>query len=188
MLDVIQVVFWSITYVLIVIAGVKSRKIRKVSMPYAALILNFTWEVCALWCSRGYYSHILWASLDIPIVYFGYRYLKTSDARAIYILSLLIGFLSMLYIYPLPNGALFSVFIIDLIMAICFLVERKKLSPYLKTPIAVTKLLGDAFAGLCYAPASDLVAVIALLVFACNVCYLGLCLMEPRESRKAGSC
>ena len=77
-----------------------------------------------------------------------------------------------------PAGMLISVFVIDLIMAINFLIQRKKLSPKMKTPIAITKLLGDTFAGLYYAPQSNLIGIIACVVFMCNICYLYLCLEE----------
>ena len=62
-------------------------------------------------------------------------------------------------------------------------IPRKKLSPKLKIPIAFTKLLGDLFAGVAYAPESIFVAILAVLVFYCNIAYLCLCIGEIGESR-----
>lgn len=80
---------------------------------------------------------------------------------------------------------LYSVFAIDLIMAIWFLVDRKTLSSKLKVPIAVTKLLGDMCAGFYYSEQSTLAGVIAVIVFVCNMYYLYLCLEERDASQKA---
>lgn len=79
---------------------------------------------------------------------------------------------------------LYYSFIIDLIMAVCFITDHKKLSPKLKIPIAVTKLLGDACAGMHYASDSWFIALIACIVFVCNVYYLYLCEEEVRAATK----
>lgn len=184
MLDTLQIIFWSITYVLIIIAGFLSRNVRKISMPYIAGVLNFAWEVCALYNSQGFWGHVLWLSLDLIIVFWGFAYIKSSVCKAGYGVSLLICTLILLYVFTFPKGMLFSVFIIDLIMAITYLAYRKKLSPKLKVPIAIMKLLGDACAGLYYAPQSNLVGIIACIVFMCNVCYLYLCVEETRGQIK----
>jgi len=178
MLDTLQIVFWSITYVLIIIAGSQSKILRKVSMPYIAGILNFSWEIRALYNSNGFWGHIMWLTLDLAIVYFSFKYIPTNKGQYIYTLSIIISTFLLLYIFTLSNGMLFSVFIIDFIMAICFLVDRKKLSPKLKVPIAVTKLIGDTFAGLYYAPQSIFIAGLAGLVLFCNMAYLYLCIWE----------
>ena len=178
MLDTLQILFWSITYVLVIIAGFLSRNIRKVSMPYVAGILNFGWEICALCNSNGFWGHILWLSLDLLIVFWGVFYLQSNYQRIIYILALTVCTVGLWYVFMIPAGMLISVFVIDLIMAINFLIQRKKLSLKMKTPIAITKLLGDTFAGLYYAPQSNLIGIIACVVFMCNICYLYLCLEE----------
>ena len=43
-----------------------------------------------------------------------------------------------------------SGFAIDLIMAVMFLVDRKRLPPELKVPIALFKLIGDLCGGIYY--------------------------------------
>ena len=178
MLDTLQILFWSITYVLIIISGFQSRRIKQVAMPYVPGVLNFTWEICALYHSHGMWGHILWLSLDLVIVYFGVRYAKNRKQQILYITSIMVCLMMLMWIFALPNGMLISVFVIDLIMAVSYLYRRKSLSPMLKVPIAVTKLIGDAFAGLYYATQSNLVGIIACVVFMCNASYLYLCIDE----------
>ena len=67
MLDNLQIIFWSVTYVLIIAAGWRSRARKQVSMPYVAGVLNFGWELCALQQSQGFWGHILWLGLDVVI-------------------------------------------------------------------------------------------------------------------------
>lgn len=178
MLDTIQIVFWSITYILIIIAGFQSSEIKKVSMPYIAGILNFGWEACALQYSKGLWGHMLWLSLDMVIVYYGFRYLLTLKSKMLYVGSIYLLILVLSYVFTLADGMLISVFVIDVIMALLFLLNRKKLSHKMKVPIAVTKLLGDAFAGLHYASELPIIRIMAVFVLLCNLIYLYLCIRE----------
>ncbi len=185
MLDILQVLFWSITYVLIIIAGFKSQKIKMVSMPYIAGVLNFAWEFIALNLTKGInFGHISWFALDLFIVFIGYRFLVERKRKAIYLTAILIFVILLKYIFSLNNGMLISVFVIDLIMAIVYLVQIKQMSPYLKIPVAATKLIGDLFAGLFYFKELKLVAVITVLVFICNSLYLFLCIKEYKTTDK----
>lgn len=185
MLDNLQALFWSITYVLIIIAGFKSQKIKMVSMPYIAGVLNFAWEMIALYLTRGSnWIHVSWFTLDLFIVFIGYRFLVERKRKVIYLTAILIFVILLKYIFNLNNGMLISVFIIDLIMAIVYLVQIKQMSPYLKIPVAATKLIGDLFAGLFYFKELKLVAVIAVIVFLCNLVYLVLCIIEYKTTDK----
>ena len=179
MLDNLQALFWCITYVLVIIAGFKSQRFKKISMPYLAGVLNFAWEFTALNLSRGSnLIHILWFGLDLIIVYIGYRFLEDKKKKLLYLTVIFILSVLLKYIFDLSGGMLISVFVIDLIMAIVYLFEFKQISRYLKIPIAVTKLIGDFFAGLFYCNELKLVAVIAVIVFICNSTYLFLCIRE----------
>ena len=184
MLDLMTVIMWSITYILIIIAGFKSSKLKKVSMPYVAGVLNFSWEICAVIESQGFWGHILWLLLDCVIVYWGISFLHTSKQKVLYIASIIITTVVLYFLFQLPSGMLITVFLIDLIMALCFIFEAKKLSKHFKTPIAVTKLLGDAFAGMACINTSDLIVIIAVLVFLCNLFYLSYCLEEKSNTLK----
>jgi len=178
MLDSFQTVLWSITYALIIVAGILSRKDKKVSMPYASGVLSFSWEICAIWGSGGFWGHVAWLALDIAIVFIGFRYLQASRSRVLYAISILISTALLQYIFTIQSGMLISAFVIDLIMAVCYLVDRKKLSSKLKIPIAFTRLLGDLFAGVFYAPESIFIVIVAVIVFFCNLSYLYLCIEE----------
>jgi len=178
MFDIVQIICWSITYVLIIIAGIMGFRDKKVSMPYVAGILNFSWEICAFWGSGGFWGHSLWLFLDVGIVILSVRCIKENKGKLLYAVAVLVSFVVLKFVFSMQSGMLFSVFVIDLIMAVFFLIEREKLSGRIKIPIAFMKLLGDIFAGVYYAPQSKFVAVLALLVFFCNTSYLYLCIGE----------
>ena len=183
MLDTIQVVLWSVTYALIVIAGIRSRGCRMVSIPYTAGVLNFAWEACALQQSQGMWGHLIWFGLDLGIVYFGFEYSKSWKQRILYVAAICTGVLVMWYIFAQQQGMLVSAFALDLFMAVLFIVERRKLSPELKVPIAVARLLGDFVAGLFYAPESMAVCIMVVAVTLCNMAYLLLCIREYRAKK-----
>lgn len=178
--DILTVIFWTITYLFIVYAGFRSHSIKRVSMPYIAGILNIAWEICALYWISGFWGYILWLAIDLFIVYFGIRFLDSKIKKIAYIASIVFCTIGLFIIFnKFENGFVYSVYIIDLIMAICYLVERKRMSPMLKIPIAITKLLGDFFAGFVFKYYTFTV-VIAVLVFVCNLVYLCLCINEKR--------
>lgn len=181
MLDKLQIIFWSVTYLLIILAGWRSRELKQVSMPYVAGVLNFGWELCALQQSQGFWGHILWLGLDVVIYSIGFLSLNTGKRRSIYIILTYMATTAFWYIFTLPNGMLISSFAIDVIMAVMFLVDRKQLSPDLKVPVAVCKLIGDVFAGIYYGRSSGMVAIMAVMVSLCNCCYLWLCCREKQE-------
>ena len=90
----------------------------------------------------------------------------------------------MNFIFSIDRGLFVSSFVIDLIMAIVYLLQRNKMSPHLKISISITKLLGDLFAGLYYFKGAKLVAIIAVIVFVCNVIYLLLNIIEYKTTDK----
>lgn len=184
MLDVVQILMWSVTYVLVIVSGIQNREEKKVAMPYFAGILNFAWEACALQQYQGFWGHIFWLGLDMGIVYFGFSYLPSLKCKALYAGAIYVAILALSYLFALPNGMLISVFVIDLILALNYLTARKKLSDKQKLPIAVTKLLGDLFAGIYYAPKLPAVAVMTILVLICNLLYVYLCYQEKMMKEK----
>lgn len=178
MFDALSIIFWSVAYVLAIIAGFKSWKTRLVSIPFAAALQNVAWEFVALVTSRGFWGHIAWFSLDVLIVIFSVIYLDRKWKKAVY-LSLLPVFVVIFFIaFQIPNGMLLSSFVIDILMAFYFLARRKMLSSVFKVPIAVVKLLGDLSAAIYYGPDLVPVAVISVIVFVCNSVYLYLCIKE----------
>ncbi len=186
MLNILTIVFWIFTYLLIIISGYHSRSIKRVSMPYVAGVLNFAWEACAVFSSHGYWGHILWLGLDFIIVYFGFRFLTTNKQKFLYAGMLIITTFFIYIVFLLPNGMLISVFAIDLIMAICYIVQAKEISPHFKISIAATKFTGDLFAGLLCFRDSAFVAIATCLIFFCNLFYLCFCLEEKNDTLTKG--
>ncbi len=175
--ELLTVVFWAITYLLIVYAGFRSRSLKQVSMPYTAGVLNFAWELCAVIDKSGYWAYVLWLVIDIAIVCIGFFCLKSAINKVAYGSALLFCTVGLLFAFNLTNGFVYTVYAIDLLMAICFLVERKRLSPVLKLPIAITRLLGDFFAGFVFCR-YPLVTATAVIVLVLNVVYVCLCIRE----------
>ncbi len=135
--------------------------------------------------SHGYWAHIVWLSLDLIIVVIGYLFLDTKKKKIGFILLNVAGIILLAFVFQISNGMLISCFIIDFLMALYFLIDRRKLSPKLKITIGVTKLIGDSFAGLYYSPYSYVVWVLACLVFICNIIYLILCIKEKASPKAA---
>lgn len=186
MFDYLQIIFWSITYLLVIIAGIKGWGSKRISIPYLAVTLNLSWEICAIVVSGGYWGHIAWLGLDCIILFLGFSFLEKKSQKVRFLMKIVV-FTIVLSAFFIPvNGMLLSSFAIDLIMAISFFINRKGLSPILKIPIAVTKLLGDVFAWIYYGPNNAIIMVIGIIVFMFNVYYLFYCIDEKlRNSRKS---
>ena len=99
MLDTLQILLWTATYILIIIASIKNYSMRTISIPIIACVLNFAWELVALWNSRGFWGHVLWAGFDIFIVFFALRYASRKQYKFIILLSLLVGCLSLYFAF-----------------------------------------------------------------------------------------
>ena len=181
MFDTLQALLWGVTYVLILLASAKGRKQGKPSIPYIALVLNFAWEVCALIQSRGFWIHILWLSLDIGILAFGFAFLADRKRKMIMLAKTLSMLVLLSAIFSMESGMLISVFVIDLIMAAAFLIQARSLSRVLQMPIAVTKLLGDFFAGLYYFVYSPIVLGLAVATLVVNLLYFCRCLKIRKQ-------
>lgn len=180
--EILTVVFWSIAYVLIIMAGFFSLKSKQISMPYLPGVVNIAWELCAF-IKSGFYGHLIWLALDVIIVIFGILFLADKKRIAIYIASILVSCLAFSYIFSLFRGMYYSVYIISLLIAIVYLIDIRKISPAFKTSIAVTKLLGDIFAMLTIEKEPWLLGIM-IAVLLCNLVYLILCLKENPILRK----
>ncbi|MBQ3611886.1 MAG: hypothetical protein IJA01_06425 [Firmicutes bacterium] len=178
MADNIQIIFWAATYILVILAGYTEintgRKL--ISMPYAALIPNFSWEICAMQQSGYGWGHVLWLGLDVIIFVLNYKFIEKRSRKVIFILKTLCIVLVFCIIYQVPQGMLVSAFIIDFTMSIVFLVSFDKLSPYFKIHIATLKLIGSAVAGYYYYKFSSIVLALTVLVFLFNSFYLYMCI------------
>lgn len=186
MADLLQVVLWTVAYVLIIVGGIKYRGERKMFMPLLAGSLNFTWELNAL-ISRGGYGHIVWFALDIFIMIYNLMIISLKK-RIVYIFQIVVfAFLfKLLFQNDHYNLMLLSSFFIAVIMAIEYLVFAKKISTHLKIPIAVTSCLGNVFAWIGYFQQSVLVEITRVVLIILQLIYIAYCLEESSRINVKG--
>ena len=153
-------------------------------MPLIAGSLNFAWEINALLLSRGFYGHVLWTGLDVLIVVHNVRFLEKGKRKK-YLLLIVVFILVLYGMFRIPNvdGQRISVFAIDLIMAIEYVLCAKQIAPQGRISVGVLKLLGDLFAWLSNMQSSVFVAVCGLIVLLLNLFYLAICLEQSSHSR-----
>lgn len=88
----------------------------------------------------------------------------------------------------MPQGMLLSSYLCDLVMAGEYVLMVRKVSFAGMIPIAITKLLGDAFAWLAYAHESAVVLAVGIAVLLLNLFYIACCMEEPmRRKLEAGA-
>ena len=85
---ILTLLFWSITYILIVAAGFLSRKERKLSMPYIAGALNAAWEIAAIIYTHGNPGFIIWFIIDVFILFWGFSFSPSVKKKIIYCASI----------------------------------------------------------------------------------------------------
>ena len=176
--DLLQVVFWSITYVLIVVFGIIK---RKTFMPIVAALFNISWELNSLlsdfFCVRipiVALGHFVWIGLDFLIITIAIFYYVDNNKKMllsfIFLPFIIIG---LYFIFKINYGQLYSSFIIDLLVAICYLFvsfkEKDNIIEFII--IGITKLIGDFFAFIMYRQ-DTLVNIIGIIVFVINAIYL----------------
>ena len=178
MLDYLQAVFWSLTYVILIIYAMK---FKKHGIPLLAILLNFAWETVALINSIQKMQitgpliiHLAWFSLDFIIVVL-YLCEKNSSIKQKLMFGLGYAISTAFLVFLFEYGyMLLSCFCIDLIMAITFLVFllfHRVYKHWLSYLIAITKLLGDMFAWQFY-KSVEVINIIGILVLICNITYL----------------
>jgi len=187
-LDVLQALFWSMTYVGIVIYN---RKYRISGIPVIAMASNFSWESVALFGDLHTvgqsWIHIVWFSLDaiILISYFSKcSAMYFSKKRIISIIGIEIILLS--FIFRVPNGMLLSCFVIDLSMSVEWFIysfNSKYKANNLCEIICISKLIGDLFAWLYYLSHHDLVKYIGLIVLTLNIGCMSHIMVRKRNGR-----
>lgn len=185
MTEILYVGFWTLTYVLIIIASYKSRRISMVSMPYIAGILNLAWESCALISTPTFWGYYPWIVLDVIIAYIGYRFLSSKKDKYKYTITII---LSTIFLHLLTllweSTLIISVYAIDLIMAILYILQLRSISPKLRITIAITRLLGDLFAAVevLQSPLKELYPLV-IIVFILNCIYLVMTILERSRNK-----
>ena len=175
--DLLQALFWSATYVLIIIFNIKYRSL---GIPPIAMATNFAWETTAL-IRYGSVIHIAWFSLDLIIIITYFMLCKPVYLRhKLYLPILYVVEMAAFYAIFEAGGMLLSSFVIDCTMAIEYLIyiyiyiyntadERQPTqAPLLLIALCSTKLIGDLFAWIYYQEFSKTVFVIGILVFSLN--------------------
>lgn len=187
-LDTVQIAFWSLAYFFVIIYCIKY---HHSAMPLDALILNSAWEITALIfdiCRNDIFiGHIVWFGLDAVILFFSYKDLppkKILIFGLVHIASILI--LCILFKYGFMS---YSVFVIDLLMAMSYLqfVKKRKLLPCLLTfLICLCECIGDLTAFLFYQRYSSFALYIGLAVQVLHAIrfYLLYSLFAKRKKRR----
>ena len=186
MIEILLGSCWSVSYLLIVLCSIKYHKDKSIYMPLIAGAMNFGWEIHALITSKGYWVHIVWLLLDVLIISYNIYALQGWKKRALYSAFTGLCIIALYYVFraPLINGMLISSFVIDIIMAVEYLVFIKKLSVKDRTLIGCFRLLGDLFAWIGNKDYSAFVSVAGLIVLVVNFTYAFLSLeMYYKENK-----
>ena len=107
-----------------------------------------------------------WSLTYILMIYYWFK--------LAYLVSWLALSIVIKYLFEMPviDGKLYSVYILDIVMAGIFLVQADLVAREGQIVIACTKLLGDLFAWLAYCDASIFVGIIGFIVLILNIFYL----------------
>lgn len=178
MINILLIIFWSLSYGCICFYIARYSNEKRLFMPYIAGALNWGWEINALLKSKGYWGHIIWLTLDCIILFYNIYLLKKANQQFIYIIFVLVITLILYYIFSLStiDGMLLSSFIIDIIMALEYLFIIRSLSSHGRFLIGSFRLLGDMFAWIRNMQYSGIVLLIGILVLIINIFYLCYCL------------
>lgn len=188
MFDGLQLVFWSLAYLAIVVYSIKYRSEKQIFMPFIPGMLNFTWELNAFIRSHGFIGHTVWLVLDCLIIGYNFWVLTEKKKRLLYGAATVfcIVLFRFLFQWPAVNGMLLSSYAIDLIMAVVYVWNAKKVSRRGMLLIGIFKFLGDLFAWLHYKDFAVFVMVAGILVQLFNSIYLLLCIVRLKNPAAAG--
>lgn len=189
MFDILQIVFWSISYILFIVFGIWKKKTAE---PPIAIAFNFSWEVGG--CIKGFINNekivigrLVWAILDIGVLVIYLFICKPAyfKSKILFLIPAIIApiFVATMFLC-VDNGMLISSFIIDLIMAIDFVMYAYKgENKYNQLAIAfcITKLLGDLFAWIYYTKCGTHIFIIGLIVFILNIICLAFAFKKTYE-------
>jgi hypothetical protein len=197
-LTLISGVSWTIVYLAIIYRGFKD---RTYGMPFFALALNITWEFLFSFLFGGELSlqlviNIAWFFFDVVILYTYFRFGREEfpesvDSKwfvpwSVWILA--VGFITQYFTvleFPGLPGAMYSAFVINLVMSILFigmLVRRDSVEGQ-SMGVAVFKWLGTAAPTILFylVSGSNLVLVLGILIFVFDLIYIAMLYQKFRE-------
>lgn len=184
--DFLQVLFWNAAYFTIIWCIVKHRNTtqKQCYIPIAACFLNFGWEIAGTIILKWQWQVAVWLILD-SIIFIYCAYCLDSVASKVFFVLSEAGFAFACYeLFQNVSGTMATTaFVIDLIMALLFVIRFRMISHNCRLLIGILKMLGDAFAWLAYANVSNLILILGLCVFLVNLLYISCCI-EFTPNRK----
>ena len=185
-LDVIQVIFWCLTYILVLFYQLRK---KKQIIPSLVVIQNLSWEFNSVLFSRCFNYALLFRFLWLMLDFFIFMTIlkmtiKISALKQIR--SLL--FLTVLFIPVFLYGDnLILSFVIDAVIAFCWLLDlvRSKNSNTCLVFVGFSKFFGDYFAWLAYRSTSFFVHLIGYFVLILNVAFIGVSVYRLISLRKS---
>lgn len=147
-------------------------------MPLIPGSICIAWELNALIISRGLWVHVLWLGLDVFIFILNIYNIAKLRNRILYITMTVFWAVFFAFLFRITAFDLMfiSSFLLDLGIAVGYVIKAKDISRHGQIPIAITKLLGDMCACIFYSQFSNLIVVIGIIVFLLNLYYLAKCL------------
>lgn len=188
LLDIGIVLFWALTYVLVIVESHRSQAVP--GIPVVAILLNLSWEASVVIFSsikgNPFWGHFIWLALDIVI--WGQLVFKGKRRLCLTVLTFALV-LSQLCFLRLSRYMLISVFVIDLVMALAFLVElyRNQIRINgISFAIGIGKLLGD-FCAWVVNKSDRFVMICGALVLFINLIYVAFFSLQlfPNEEERA---
>lgn len=150
-----------------------------------ASVLNPAWDINSMMMFGLLIGRIVWLVLDIIIFAINAVRLRNKKKASIYILAELLIIIILRWIFMVnTEGMIWSVFSIDLIMAVDYIAEQKRISIHGQIPIASTKLMADLCAWIAYIGRSRFAAVVGCMVFFVNLFYLAICMEISSRQKK----
>lgn len=179
MFDVISVLAWGVTYLLIIFSCKKQEGTPKRAIPFLPPLLNLSWELVALIHSEAFWGHVVWFGLSILV--FDSCLMTIKNLKKQFLYAAVFGPLAILFsLIFMLGGMLISSFAINVVMSVCFWFDRKNLLPKRKISIAITKLVGTLAATIHYAPMSGIVGIMGAVILFFDIAYLMYCFYEKK--------
>ena len=183
--DTIQIIFWTITYLLAIIYAIKY---KHHIIPWPAMFLNMSWETAALLKYRSI-LHIPWFLLDMALVIlflFSHHERRSNRFRLIWIFCTVLTIAVFLKLFGYNNYMLWTSFLMDLLMAILFCCMHFKKSQMINKLcffMGLTRVCGD-YAAWRYYRNDNLVWLVGWAVQVVNFLYLILISVHILKERR----
>lgn len=183
--DTIQLIFWTITYLLAIIYAVKY---KQHIIPWPAMFLNVSWETAALLKYKSI-LHVPWFLLDVVLVIL-FLFLRCERRSnrfiCVWIACAVLNTAVFLKLFGHNNYMLWTSFLMDLFMATLFLgmhFKKPQIINMLCLFIGLTRVCGD-YAAWRYYRSDNLVWVVGGAVQAVNLLYLILISVHILKERR----